>query len=51
MSLWFLINGRRGRAWLVLLILAILALSAAAFFLLSEKRKPFGLDDLYGLLD
>jgi len=49
MSLLFLIQGRRGR--LVLLILAILALSAAAFFLLSEKRKPFGLDDLYGLLD
>ena len=49
MSLWFLIQGRRGR--LVLLILAILALSTAAFVFLSEKREPFGLDDLYGLLD
>jgi hypothetical protein len=49
MSLWFLIQGRRGR--LVLLILAILALSTAAFVFLSERREPFGLDDLYGLLD
>jgi hypothetical protein len=51
MSLLFLIQGRRGRAWLVLLILAILALSTAAFVFLSERREPFSLDDLYGLLD
>ncbi len=49
MSLLFLIQGRRGR--IVLLILAILALSTVAFVFLSEKREPFGLDDLYGLLD
>jgi hypothetical protein len=51
MRLFFSINGRRGRARLVLLILAILALSTAAFVFLSQRREPFGLDDLYGLLD
>jgi hypothetical protein len=49
MSLLLSIHGRRWRAWLVLLTLAILALSTAVF--LSERQEPFGLDDLYGLLD
>jgi hypothetical protein len=52
MHLAYVIHSRRGRVWLVLVALALLGLCIAAFILLSEKsREPFGIDELYGLLD
>ena len=46
------IQSRKGRAWVVLIALAILVILIAAVFLLSGRSpKPFEMDELYGLLD
>ena len=40
------------RVWVVLVALAILGFFIAGFVVLSGKsEKPFGFDELYGLLD
>jgi hypothetical protein len=49
MHLTYLIHSR---VWVVMVALAILGLCIAGFVLLSGKsEKPFGFDELYGLLD
>jgi len=46
------IQSRKVRAWLVLIILAILVILIAAVFLQSRiSPTPLEMDDLYGLLD
>ena len=46
------IQGRKGRAWAVLIALAIVGILIAAFVLLSGRSQgPFDMDELYGLLD
>jgi hypothetical protein len=46
------IQSRKGRAWAVLIALAIMGILIAALVLLSGRSpKPFEMDDLYGLLD
>ena len=46
------IQSRKGRAWAVLIALAIMGILIAAVFLQSRRSpKPFEMDDLYGLLD
>jgi len=45
-------QSRKGRAWTVLVALAIKGILIAAFVLLSDRSQgPFDLDELYGLLD
>ena len=49
MHLTYLIHSR---VWVVLVALAILGFSIAAFvFLSGNSQEPFGFDELYGLLD
>jgi hypothetical protein len=49
MHLTYLIHSR---VWVVLVALAILGFSIAAFVFLSGKsQEPFGFDELYGFLD
>jgi len=46
------IQSRKGRAWLVLIALAIGGIVIAAVVLWSTRSpKQFEIDDLYGLLD
>jgi hypothetical protein len=46
------IQSRKGRAWVVLIALAIVGIVIAAVILwFSRSPKPFEIDDLYGLLD
>lgn len=46
------IESRKGRAWAVLIALAILGILIVAFFLLcGRSRGPFDMDELYGVLD
>jgi hypothetical protein len=47
-----LIESRKGRAWAVLITLAIVGILIAAFFLLSGRsHDAFDMDELYGVLD
>jgi len=49
MHLTYLIHSR---VWVVLVALAILGFCMASFvFLLGKSQEPFGIDELYGLLD
>ena len=51
MHLAYVIHSRK-RVWVVLLALIITDLCIATLVLLSEKsREPFGIDELYGLLN
>jgi hypothetical protein len=46
------IESRKGRAWAVLIALAILGILIVAFFVLGGRsRGPFDMDELYGILD
>jgi hypothetical protein len=46
------IQSRKGRASVVLIVLAIIAIAIAGFFLLSGgSPEPFRMEELYGLLD
>jgi len=46
------IQSRKGRAWVVLIALAIVGIVIAAVVLWSTRSaKQFEIDDLYGLLD
>jgi hypothetical protein len=46
------VQSRKVRAWLVLIVLAILVILIAAVFLQCRRSpKPLEMDDLYGLLD
>jgi hypothetical protein len=52
MSFAHVIQSRKGRAWVVLIALAIVGIAIAAVVLWSSRSpKPFAIDDLYGLLD
>ena len=52
MYLAHVIQSRKGRAWLVLIALAIGGIVIAAVVLWSTRSpKQFEIDDLYGLLD
>jgi hypothetical protein len=46
------IKSRKGRACVVLIVLAIVGILVAVFVLLSGRSQgPFHMDELYGLLD
>jgi uncharacterized integral membrane protein len=52
MYLAHVIQSRKGRAWVVLIALAIIGILIAAFVLLSGRSpRPFEMNDLYSLLD
>jgi len=52
MHLAYVIQSRKGRAWAVLIALAIVGILIAAFILLlGRSPRPFQVDDLYGVLD
>jgi hypothetical protein len=45
------IQSRKGRAWALLVALAIVVILTAIFLLSGRPPKPFEMDDLYGVLD
>jgi uncharacterized integral membrane protein len=46
------IQSRKGRAWAVLITMAIVGILIAVFVLLSGRSNgPFNTDQIYGLLD
>ena len=45
------IQSRKGRAWALLVALAIVVILIAIFLLSGRSPKPFEMDDLYGILD
>jgi uncharacterized integral membrane protein len=45
------IQSRKGRAWALLVALAIVVILIAIFLLSGRSPKPFEMDDLYGVLD
>jgi hypothetical protein len=52
MHLAHVIQNGKGRAWAVLIVLAIAGILIAAVVLLSGRSpRPFQVDDLYGVLD
>jgi hypothetical protein len=52
MRLAYALHSRGGWVWVVLLTLVIVVLCILAVIFFSDKsREPFGIDELYGLLD
>jgi hypothetical protein len=52
MHLGYWVHGRTWRVWIILAALAVLSFSIAMlFFFFEQTHKPFGIDELQGLLD